>query len=140
MRMHTESPAPPACCPVAHGWLILSYGLVEEGGDVLFLVPMGRTEHHHSILDRECIEVVQHDVVGLRKQRWITRDARVLVQDDLQQVRREDGRGLEPLLWFRDVRLLVVGSWGELDSSDTSEHFWESTIKASNTSKSVFFT
>jgi hypothetical protein len=23
---------------------------------------------------------------------------------------------------------------------DTSEHFWESTIKASNTSKSVFFT
>lgn len=29
----------------------------------------GRTGHY---LDRECIEVVQHDVVGLRKQRWIT--------------------------------------------------------------------
>lgn len=40
------------------------------------------------------------------------RDARVLVQDDLQQVWREDGRGFESLFWFRDVRLLVVGSWG----------------------------
>lgn len=39
------------------------------------------------------------------------RDARVLVQDDLQQVWREDGRGLEPLFRFRDVRLLMVGSW-----------------------------
>lgn len=41
------------------------------------------------------------------------RDACVLVQDDLQQVWREDGRGLEPLFRFRDVRLLMVGSrWG----------------------------
>lgn len=39
------------------------------------------------------------------------RDARVLVQDDLQQVWREDRWGLEPLFRFRDVRLLMVGSW-----------------------------
>lgn len=49
-----------------------SYGLVQQGGDVLFLVPVGRTKHHHSILDGECVEVVQHDVVGLREQGRVT--------------------------------------------------------------------
>lgn len=48
--MHTESPELPA---VPRGpWLalIVSYRLVEQGGDILFLVPMGCTEHHHTIL------------------------------------------------------------------------------------------
>lgn len=111
--VHAHGEPSTACHPCGP-WLPLipSYRLVEEGGDILFLVPVCCTEHHHSILDGECIEVVQHDVVGLRKQCWVTRDARVLVQDDLQQVWREDGRGFEPLFWFRHVRLLVVGSWG----------------------------
>lgn len=43
-----ESPAPPAV-PVVHGCLS-SYRLVEQGGDVLFLVPVRCAEHHHSIL------------------------------------------------------------------------------------------
>lgn len=30
--------------------LSISYGLVEQGGDILFLVPLSCTEHHHTIL------------------------------------------------------------------------------------------
>lgn len=77
-----------------------SYGLVQQRGDILFLVPVGRAEDHHSILDRECVEVVQHDVVGLREQSWITRNPRVLVQDDLEQMRRENGWCFKPFFWF----------------------------------------
>lgn len=39
-----------ACSP-------LSYGLVEQGGDVLFLVPVGRAEHHHPILEERASRV-----------------------------------------------------------------------------------
>lgn len=39
-----------ACSP-------LSYGLVEQGGDVLFLVPVGRTEHHHPVLEERASRV-----------------------------------------------------------------------------------
>lgn len=56
-----------------------SYGLVQQGGDVLFLVAVRCAKHHHSILDGERVEVVQHDVVGLRQQGRITGNAGVLV-------------------------------------------------------------
>lgn len=48
--MHVESPALPAV-PVGP-WLALSisYGLVEQGGDILFLVPVSCAEHHYAIL------------------------------------------------------------------------------------------
>lgn len=71
--VHAHGEPSTACHPCGP-WLPLipSYRLVEEGGDILFLVPVCCTEHHHSILDGECIEVVQHDVVGLRKQCWVT--------------------------------------------------------------------
>lgn len=36
----------------------------------------------------------------------------VLVEDDLKEMRREDGRGFEVLLWSEDVLLLPVRSWG----------------------------
>lgn len=39
------------------------------------------------------------------------RNACVLVQDDLQQVWRQDGWGLEALLRLGDIGLLMVGSW-----------------------------
>ena len=35
-----------------------SYGLVQQGGHILFLVPVGRAEHHHSIL-REREEMIK---------------------------------------------------------------------------------
>ena len=45
---------------------------------------------------------------------------RVLVQDDLEKMRREDGWCFKPLLWLPDVGLLVVGSWG-----GTGQLCWE---------------
>lgn len=72
---------------------------------------MRSTEHHHSILDRKGIEVVQHDMVGFRKQSRITRNARVLVQDDLQQVWGKNGWRFKALLCLTDIGLLVVRSW-----------------------------
>lgn len=37
---------------------------VQQRGDVLLLVAVCGTEHHHAILDGERVEVIEHDVVG----------------------------------------------------------------------------
>lgn len=49
--VHAHGESSTACHPCGP-WLPLipSYRLVEEGGDILFLVPVCCTEHHHSIL------------------------------------------------------------------------------------------
>lgn len=61
---HARGEPSAACCP-PWPWpaLLSSYRLVEEGGDILLLVPVGRTEHHHSILR------VEMTSQGLRLQR-----------------------------------------------------------------------
>lgn len=46
--MHVESPALPAV-PGSMA-LSISYGLVEQGGDILLLVPVSCAEHHYAIL------------------------------------------------------------------------------------------
>jgi hypothetical protein len=41
------------------------------------------------------------------------RDPRVLVQDDLEQMWRENGWCFKTLFWFGDIGFLMVGSrWG----------------------------
>lgn len=44
-----------------------SNGLIQQRGDILLLVAVGRTENHHTVLNGQRIEMVQHDMVGLRK-------------------------------------------------------------------------
>lgn len=61
------------------------------------------------------------------------RDARVLVQDDLEQVWGEDGRCFKPLLWLGDVGLLVVGSWrgaGQFCWEMVTGHLGENGVRA----------
>lgn len=48
------------------------------------------------------------------------RNPRVLVQDDLEQMRGENGWRFKPLFWFGDVGLLMVGSWW-----GTGQFCWE---------------
>lgn len=74
MHMHTESPALPAA-PWSMLAPIFSYGLVEQGGDILLLVPVGGTEHHHSVLGgwrrpesenmRDTTSLLQTQLLGL---------------------------------------------------------------------------
>ena len=61
-------------------------------------------------------ELTSHELLGAEKQTaeqlWTHRYPRVLVEDDLQQVWGEDGRGLEALLGFEHVLFLSIQTWG----------------------------
>jgi hypothetical protein len=41
-----------------------SYGLIQQGGDVFFLVPVGCAEHHHSILRKRVGRIEGRTVRG----------------------------------------------------------------------------
>ena len=58
-------------------------GLVEKSGNVFLAEPLRRADHHHAILDAQSIEVIDHHVIWLRKQSWLTRKWSILVQDHL---------------------------------------------------------
>lgn len=55
--------------------------------------------------------MVEHHVVGFRQQGWVARDVGVLVEDDLEEVWGEDGRGFEAFLRPKHVLLLSIGPW-----------------------------
>lgn len=44
-----------------------SNGLIEQRGDILLLVAMGCAKDHHTVLNGQRIEMVQHNMVGFRK-------------------------------------------------------------------------
>lgn len=64
---------------------------IEQSGYELLAIPMRTAEHHHSVLDRQRVQMVQHHMVRLRKQRRLAAHVRV-VEDHLQQMRRQDRR------------------------------------------------
>ena len=75
-----------------------SDGFVEQGGHILLSVSMSGTEHldnlhllasseistnHDSILDRECIEMIDHDMIWFWQHIGITLNRGVFVENDL---------------------------------------------------------
>ena len=59
-------------------------GLVEQSGHIFLAVAVGGGEDHHTVLDRESVEVIEHHVIRLRQHVWIALHGRVLVQDHLE--------------------------------------------------------
>ena len=58
---------------------------VEDRGDILGPVPLGRGHDHNIVPDGERVHVVQHDVVRERKQGWLARQRGVFVQHHLKR-------------------------------------------------------
>ena len=58
-------------------------GLVEKGGNIFLAEPLRRADHHHTILNAQRVEVIDHHMIWLRKQSWLTRKWRILIQDHL---------------------------------------------------------
>lgn len=91
---------------------IPSDGLVQQSSDILLLVAMGCTKDHHTVLNGQCVQMVQHNVIGLGEQGWVTRNISVLVKNNLEKVRRQDGWGFESLLRSEHIHFLTVRPWG----------------------------
>lgn len=91
---------------------IPSDGLVEQSSDILLLVAMGCAKDHHTVLNGQRIEMVQHDVIGLGEQGWVTRNISVLVKNNLEKVRRQDRWGFESLLRSKHIHFLTIRPWG----------------------------
>lgn len=91
---------------------LLSDGLVQQSGDILLLVAMRCTKNHDAVLNGQCIEMVQHNMVGLREQSWVTRNISVLVKNNLEKVRRKYGWGFESLFRSKHIHFLTIRPWG----------------------------
>ena len=44
---------------------------IEHKGRILLLVPLRPPEHHHPVLDRRAVEVIQTDLLGLWEREWV---------------------------------------------------------------------
>ncbi len=60
------------------------------------IIHLRRAHDHDPVLDRERVHVVEQDVVGHGQERGLAAQRGVLVEDHLQQVRRQDGRPAAP--------------------------------------------
>lgn len=74
---------------------------VDESCDGFLLVAVSGGENHHPVADAQRVHVIHNYVVWFRQQRWFTRDGRVLVEYDLEEMGRQDGRVAGPLVGFR---------------------------------------
>ena len=87
--------------------------LVQKRCHILLLVPMRRRQHHNAVFDAECVQVIEHDMVGLGQHVGVALHWRVFVENNLkrrvnksdeeivrinlQQMRRQRRRIVSPL-------------------------------------------